>query len=218
MQPVRQAVAAILLFVGFFVSAHALEWKTETLSVTTAPFQSELAVVFEFTNRSSKPVQIHEIETTCSCLRADSDLKVYPPGASGKITANFAVGDRGGLYERGITVITDEPGSPARLILRVEVPDVAVVTPRSVAWTLSGPFAEKSVDITCAPEVEIEFSRTQATSEEFAIKLEPVVPGKHYRLHLTPLHTDRSSSAAIRVYGRNKSGHEVVVSAYVSVH
>ena len=217
MRAVPQLASAILVLLGGFVSARALEWKADTQTVTTAPFQSELVVVFEFTNRSAKPVQIHEIETTCSCLRADSDLKTYPPGASGKITANFAVGDRGGLYERGITIITDEPNSPARLLLRVEVPDVATVTPRSVNWRIGEPLAEKLVQLTCAPGVEIEFSRTQATSEGFEVKLDPVESGKHYRLHLTPRHADRPDSAAIRIYGRDKSGHDVVLSAYASI-
>lgn len=214
----RHVAPATIVFLGAFASLHALEWKADTQTVTTSPFQSELTAVFEFTNRSSKPVRIREIETSCSCLRADSDLKFYPPGASGKITANFAVGDRGGLYERGITVITDEPDSPTRLLLRVEVPDVATINPRSVTWLLSEPLVEKTVELICATGVEIEFSHAQLTSESFTAKLETVEAGKRYRVHLTPKDANHASSAAVRMYGKDKAGHEVVLSAYVSTH
>ncbi|MEO6995206.1 MAG: DUF1573 domain-containing protein, partial [Lacunisphaera sp.] len=161
---------------------------------------------------------IREIETSCSCVRADSDRKFYAPGSSGTITAKFTVGDRGGLYERILTVITDENVPPTRLILRVEVPDVAAVEPRSVTWQLAGDPAEKTVEVKSLEGLAIIFSKAESTSAAFSARLETVEPGRLYRLHIKPDATNHVDSAAIRLYGRDKSGHDVLLSAYASIH
>lgn len=204
--------------VAFSPSAFALDWKSQTQAVTTAPFQKEISITFEFSNHSSKPVTIREIETSCSCVRADSDRKVYPPGTSGVITAQFTVGDRGGLYERSVTLVTDENDNPERLMLKVEVPDVATATPRSVDWKLGEEVGEKTVELKSLENLEIVFSTAQSTSDDFSARLETVTPGQLYRLHIKPKATDHLGSAAIRIYGREKSGHDVLLSAYASMH
>jgi Protein of unknown function (DUF1573) len=199
------------------VSLVALEWKATTVAVTTAPFQTEQDVIFEFANHRSRPVTIREIETSCSCVSASSDLKNYAPGAGGKITARFTVGDRGGLYERTITVLTDEPGDPVHLTLKIEVPDVASATPRSVEWRLNEDPVEKFVELRAAPGLEIIFSTALSTSETFTARLESMEAGLYYRLYIKPVKTNQPASAAIRISGREKSQHEVVISAYASV-
>ena len=202
---------------AFTGSAFGLDWKATTLTATTAPFQSELDVEFEFANRGTKPVAVRELETSCSCLLANSDRKIYPPGATGKIAARFTVGDRGGIYERTITVLTDEADSPVKLVLTVEVPDVASVTPRSVAWRLNEEPLEKKVELTAAAGLEIIFSGAQPTSDDYTARLEVIEPGRHYRLFIKPNLTSRPASVAVRIVGREKSGHAVIVSAYASV-
>jgi Protein of unknown function (DUF1573) len=200
------------------VSAIALEWKTETQTATTAPFQNELVVVYAFTNKSEKTVAIREIETSCSCLKADADQKTYAPGASGTLTAKFAVGDRGGSYERSVTVNTDEQNGPTHLLLKVEVPEIGLVTPRSVEWKLNEDPTEKTVEVNALSDLEIVFTSAQATSDAYSIRLEPVKDGRLYRLHIKPNSTVKPVSAAVRLYGREKSGHDVLLSAYASVH
>jgi hypothetical protein len=202
---------------GFARPARALEWKTKTLTAATAPFQTTYEARFDFRNAGTKPVAVRDLETNCNCLAVDTDLKVYAPGAAGIVRATFTVGDRTGLYERTITVVTDEADSPVRLVLKIEVPEVASLAPRSVLWQLHESAAEKSVELHSAQGLAINFAEAQATNEAFAVRLETVVPGRHYRLHLKPRDTARPASAAIRIFGREKSGHDVVVSAYASV-
>jgi hypothetical protein len=199
------------------VSAPALEWKTTTVTVATVPFQATLDAVFEFKNTGRQPVTIRDLETNCGCLEAVADQKVYAPGAAGLIKAKFTVGDRMGLYVRTITVLTDEPGDPVRLSLEINVPSLAELRPRSVSWQVNEPAGEKSVEVIAAPGLDVVFADAQSTNDVFAARLEIVEPGRHYRLHLKPRETSQPASAAIRLYGREKSGHEVIVSAYVSV-
>jgi len=217
MRFVRQWLPTVALLNCLAGSALALDWKSTTAEVTTVPFQKEQDVVFEFTNRGPKAVAIHALETNCSCLLAQSDQKLYAPGASGKITAKFTVGDRSGLYERIITVVSDESDSPVRLSLKLEVPDVASVSPRSVLWLRNDAPAEKSVDLTASGDLEIVFGRAEPTSDAYIVRLETIEAGRHYRLHIKPRATDQPASAAIRIYGREKSGHAILLSAYASI-
>jgi hypothetical protein len=163
-------------------------------------------------------VSIRDIETSCSCVRADSDRKIYNPGSSGTITAKFTVGNRGGLYERIVTVITDENAPPTRLTLSVEVPDIASVTPRSVSWQLAADPVEKIVEVKSLEGLEIIFSKAESTSSAFSARLETVEAGRLYRLHIKPDATNHADSAAIRIYGREKTGHDVLLSAYAGIH
>src|SRR5882757_4058463 len=155
------------LFAAALVSTAALEWKAQTLDFTTAPFQTTQDATFQFTNTGHKPVTILEVESNCDCLDAAADRQIYAPGATGYIKANFHVGDRLGLYERRIKVVTDESPEPVRLLVRIEVPELVVLTPRSVAWKLNESAAEKSVDLEVRPGLKINFTRVQPTSGDF---------------------------------------------------
>lgn len=207
----------VFLLSGFALPCAALDWKSELVTVATFPFQVTQDVVFEFKNNGTKPVAVLAVQTNCDCLTASADQNSYAPGATGLIKARFTIGDRAGLYERTITLVTDESPSPLHLLVRLEVPDIANVAPRSVVWQLNDVAAEKILELTSTPGLEIAFTDAQATNETFTACLETVEAGKHYRLHLKPRSTAQPASAAIRVSGREKSGHDVVVSAYASV-
>ena len=207
----------IILLAVLALPCAALEWKSVSVSLTTAPFQSTQDVVFEFRNTGSKPVALLDVQTNCDCLAADADQKTYAPGVSGVIKARFTIGDRVGQYERVITVLTDESPDPVRLLARFEVPDLAAVNPRSVTWPLNATATEKTVELTSAAGLEITFTEARATTDAFSASLETVAAGRHYRVHLKPRGTHQPASAAVRIFGREKSGHDVVVSTYVTV-
>ena len=195
----------------------ALDWKTQIISVTTAPFQATQEVSFEFHNRSAKPVTIIDLQTDCHCLEAAADAPVYAPGATGAIKARFSVGDRYGLYERTITVATDESAQTVSLLARFEVPEIVTVTPRSVAWKLHESAGEKSIDLQAAAGLEIAIKDVQVTDPGFTTRLETIEAGRRYRLHLKPQSTAQPGNTAVRLFGREKSGHDVLVSAYGNI-
>ncbi len=215
MRPLRPLLPA--LFVLASLPGAALEWKSETLTVGTAPFQTTQDVVFEFRNSGPKPVKVLDLQTNCDCLDASADQTDYAPGASGTIKARFTIGDRSGLYERLITVVTDESPAPVRLIVRIEVPEIAEFAPRSVSWNRGAAGAEQTLELAAGPGLEINFTDAQPTNDAFTARLETVEPGRRFRLHLQPRSTAAPASAAIRVSGREKTGHDVVVSAYATV-
>ncbi len=195
----------------------ALEWKEQTLNFTTAPFQLTQEAVFSFTNTGHKPVRILEVESNCDCLDAAADRELYPPGATGVIKTNFHVGDRLGLYERRIKVVTDEGPEPVRLLVRIEVPELVQLNPHSVAWKLQEPATEKTIDLEVIPGVTVNFTQVLPTSGDFSARLETLEAGRRYRLHLKPPATSQPANAAFRIFGRAASGQDVIVSAYGNV-
>jgi hypothetical protein len=204
-------------FATLGLAARALEWKASTLTVATKPFQTTQDVVFEFKNAGAKPVTLVDIQTNCDCLDATSDQNVYAPGATGTIKARFTIGDRSGLYERLVTVVTDEEPNTARLVVRIEVPEIATVTPRSLEWKVNGAPVEKFVEVTPTTGLDIAFADASATNQAFIVRLEVPPRGKGWRVYLTPRSTAQPASAAIRIFGKDKSGHDVVVSAYGTI-
>jgi len=215
MIPRRPLLCCLLAVAG--LPAMALEWKARTLDFTTVPFQTTQEATFQFTNTGRKPVTILQVESNCDCLDAAADRQVFAPGASGVIKTSFHVGDRLGLYERRIKVVTDESPEPVRLLVRIEVPELVILTPRSVAWKLHEPAVEKSVELSVIPGLQINFTRVQPTSGDFAARLETVEAGRRYRVYLKPPETAAPANAAFRILGQAASGQEIVVSAYGNV-
>jgi hypothetical protein len=86
-----------------------------------------------------------------------------------------------------------------------------------VSWPIQGQVHEIVVELRPTFGLEIVFAEAQSTHEAFQARLETVEAGRYYRLHLLPRSTVEPASAAIRVFGREKTGHDIVVSAYASV-
>jgi hypothetical protein len=208
---------SFLLFAAAVSRGTALEWKTREVSVTTAPFQVVQEVSFPFRNPGPRPVKLLSLRTDCDCLEAAADRSSYPPGREGMVVARFTVGDRFGLYERTVTVVTDESPVPVRLTARIEVPAPAVFTPRRLTWLPGAPRADQVGDLQVASGLTIDFTDAQSTNPAFGVRLETVLPGRRYRVRITPPDTARPASAAIRVFGRDPSGRPVVVSTYAEI-
>ncbi len=207
----------LLLAVAVTVPAAALEWEADTVRVTIAPFQATQDVVFHFRNRGQAAVALTDIQTNCDCLSAEADHTSVAPGESGAIKATFTVGDRAGLYERVITVRSDDAKEPMRLHLEIEVPETCSVAPRSLQWKLNAAGAPQTVALTAAAGLTIDFSEAVPTNAAFSARLETVVAGRSYLVHVRPTDTSQPISAAIRIFGRDKSGHAIVASAYATV-
>ncbi len=214
----RPPTLPVWLFLAAVASAHALEWKTQTQRVRTAPFQSSIAIVFDFKNTGTTPVAILSIQTNCDCLDAATDREVYAPGEAGHLTARFTVGDRLGLYQRSITILSDDGSrKPTVLAVSIDVPEIAALSQRMLAWKIGSRPVEKTVIIRPTPGLSLDFHTAQPTNEDFIVHLKTIKAGAVYRLSITPRSTKMPANAAIRVSGRDNAGHEVLISAYANV-
>ena len=214
MKPLLPFILALSLAA---LPASALEWKTQHLSLKTAPLQKTTEADFEFTNPSAKPVTIKGVDTSCDCLDAAASAPVIAPGATGRIHAKFTVGDRFGIYRRTIIVSTDEGTPPVALTVELDVPEAATLSPRSVEWKVGAPATEQTVEIAVTEGVTLDIATVQATSDAFTSRLETVEAGHRYRLHLAPKSTKEATNAAFRLYGKAGTGQDLVISAYGNV-
>lgn len=214
----RRAVVVALLFLGGLPAANALEWVSRSRHANTTPFQTSIDFVFEFKNVSTRPVAIQNILTNCECLEANTDQKIYQPGQSGRLVARFTVGDRLGVYQRSITVETDESTAPlSQLRVSIEVPESVALSQRTLNWRKGGAATEQTILLRPVPGLFVDFHTAQATNGDFIVHLKTIKTGEVYRLSVKPKSTKKEANAAIRVSGRNNAGHEVLVSAYANV-
>jgi hypothetical protein len=54
-------------------------------------------------------------------------------------------------------------------------------------------------------------------TDVFTVRLEEVVAGKHYRLHVKPRDTSQPISDALRIRGATTDGRPLILSAYAYV-
>lgn len=214
------ASRTILFFLWFLLGtspARALEWTATALDARAGPFQKTLTLVFKFKNDGTAAAHLLDLQTSCSCLAARSDKKVYAPGEAGQIIAEFSAEEPPGIYERHIQVVTD-PATPAqRLTVRIEIPELALLSPRSLEWKLNTDAAEKSIELRANGDLHITFTQATPTNDSFIVRLETVVPDQVYKLIVTPRSTAAVANAAIRITGRENTGHDILVSAYANV-
>ena len=216
MPVVRTLVLLLLLLVGANF-ARALDWSTTSLDARAEPFQKTVTLVFKFTNTAKTNVQVLDLQTSCSCLAARSDKKIYFPGEAGQITAEFSAEEPPGVYERSIQAVTDASTPEQRLTVRIEIPELALLSPRSLEWKLNTAPVEKSVELRATGTLRIAFTQAIPTNDSFAVQLETVIPEQVYKLVITPRNTAAVANAAIRISGRDTTGHEILVSAYANV-
>jgi hypothetical protein len=213
----RGLACALLAAAAALPLRAALEWEATRLERTLQPFQTELEVAFAYRNPGPGRVAIRDLQTNCECLAARASRTELAAGESGVLTARFTVGERVGRHERVVTVATDDGSPPRKLVLQVEVPELAAVRPATLDWTRGGPADERSAMLEVAPGLDIRFAAVEAPNGAFVCRLEEVVPGRTYRLAVRPLSTASAANAALRLPGRTPDGRAVVVSAYANV-
>lgn len=194
----------------------ALTWTSTNFSGQTQPLQKTLEIAYAFKNTGETPVTIRDVQTNCDCTAATTDKKIYQPGEAGVLHAQFTVGDRGGVYQRAITVVTDD-GAPQRLTLQIEVPELAAVAPRVREWPIGAAANEQAIDVVVHDAIRVTFTDIFVSTESFKARFEPVEAGRRYRLFVAPVSTAEAISTAIRLKGKAESGEVVIVSAYANV-
>lgn len=215
--PFRRTLILLLLLLPGAGPVRAQEWSATTLDARAEPFQKTLALVFKFKNSGSTPVHLLDLQTSCSCLTARSDKKVYAAGEAGYIAAEFSAEEPPGIYERHIQVVTDATTPPQRLTVRIEIPELALLAPRSLEWHRDESPAEKAAELRATGALHIIFTQATPTNDSFTARLETVVPEQVYKLIVTPRSTATLANAAIRISGRDSTGHDVLISAYANV-
>ena len=217
-----KAILLISIALGAFLHAAGLEF-TESLKEIHAPADvDKVTADFEFTNRSGKPVRVVKYDAACSCMAVtirDSKLK-YAPGESGMIRAVFEMGNFSGTVDKVVALwLDDDPvDKPSvTLTVRVHIPVLVALEPKTLKWELNGNAAPQVIRITMNDTTPIRVTNVTSTTTAFKPELKTIVEGKSYELWITPMSIQTPGLGILRVETDSKNQKQRLQQAFAVV-
>jgi hypothetical protein len=118
-------ISALAIFLSFHIvaqQAKQLQFKEETFDFGTVSENKGPAVhEFLFTNNSTRPVKILNVQASCGCTTPDWSKDPVGPGKTGFIQASFDPKGRPGFFTKSLTVTTDLEANPIILQIKGQV-------------------------------------------------------------------------------------------------
>lgn len=164
----------------------------EVLKQVEAPADARTVTTdFEFSNTGDKPVTIRHYDAACSCMSVqvkDSKL-LYQPGEKGVIRTIFDLGNFAGTIDKVVAIWMegDRDDAPSvRLTVRVHIPELVKVEPKTLRWTLGGTPAPHSLKILIQHDKPVRITKVSGTNENFRHELVTIQDGREYEIKVTP--------------------------------
>ena len=194
-----------ILFLLAILPIHAeLKFETPVIDAEATLDATTLVREYPFTNTGTKPIKITQADAGCSCLAVEvgGGKLTYAPGESGTIRTTFEIGNFQGTVEKPILIWLegDRDEAPSvKLILRVHIPVIIALEPKTLKWELGGPAEMKSIDVKMEYEKPIKISSVTTSNENFTAKMVTIEEGKHYKVEVTPQSTAAGGIAIVRI-------------------
>lgn len=170
-----------------------------------APADAKIVTAeFDFTNRSEKSITIAKANTTCSCVAVkikDGKLQ-YAPGESGLIRAEFDMGSFAGTVDKAVALWLDndpEDSPSVALTVRVHIPVLISLEPKTVKWEIGGKAEPQTIRITMNHTSPIRVIDVKSSSTDFKLELKPVEEAKSYDLVVTPMDMTSAGLAVLKI-------------------
>ena len=183
-----------------------LTFESTSQSADAKATDTELTVEYAFKNTSSEPVRIEEIDSTCGCIKASTDKRVYAPGESGVTEAVFSLGKFVGTHQKVIYVQTAEPDDVRhKLTVTVNIPEVVSIEPKVTKWPVGSAPEAKVIDVKFVGDEAMKVTEIRSTRPQFTFESETVEEGRHYRITLKPESTDVPIMGALKIVTDSKT-------------
>jgi hypothetical protein len=199
----KTACVIWLAMCGWMLAA-ALDFPAVFKEVHAPADAKTVTVDFEFANHSDKPVSIAKYNAACSCISAqikDGKLR-YAPGEAGLIRTEFDMGNFSGTVDKIVAVWLDndpEDKPSLTLTVRVHIPVLVSLEPKTVKWDLGGKAEPKSIRIGMNYAQPIRVVSVHSSSEAFKYELKTIEEGKSYELLVTPLDMQTPGMGIFRI-------------------
>jgi hypothetical protein len=191
---------AVLFLSAFATQADAKLVFSRSQIVATIPVGSEsYDFEFSFKNEGDKAIGITAIKSDCDCTDAAADKQSYSPGEKGAVKGRFSIGDRVGLQNKTITVITDD-GTKSALYLRLTVPELASFRPKMMIWTSGGVASSKTLRVDTAREYGARIVSAECSDKNF--KVEFAMQKEHTdncEIKVTPVSLNTNGRSELRL-------------------
>jgi len=190
---------SIVISLCFSASALCAElsWEYTRVEIKAKPGQSSVEVDFPFQNNGQDVVHIETVESSCSCTSAIVGKSTIAPGESGAVTTVFEFGEREGLQQKQVKVITDKQ-KQTTLFLVVDIPRLYEVEPRRLIWSLNDD-STQSYRITNVSTNPVAVVSVTSSNTDFTPELKEIQPGFEYALLVTPKKLSRRAQAVITI-------------------
>jgi hypothetical protein len=168
------------------------------------PDARSVQIDFPFKNAGDETVRIHHYDAPCSCLSAQvkgSKLE-YAPGEEGVIRARFDMGNFSGTVDKPVAIWLDgdaEDDPSILLTVRVHIPELVQIEPKTLKWAVGEQAAAKSMRITVDFEKPIKVLKITGTSDRFTHRLKTIREGEEYELTVTPDQTKSPGIGVLRI-------------------
>ncbi|MFM2198879.1 MAG: hypothetical protein RLZZ505_2311 [Verrucomicrobiota bacterium] len=198
----------ILPAIFFLITAlpiHAeLKFETPVIEADAALDATTLIREYKFTNIGTKAIKITQADAGCSCLGVEvaAGKFTYAPGESGTLRATFEIGNFQGTVEKPILIWLegDREDSPSvQVTLRVHIPVIIAVEPKTLKWEQNGSTEMKSLDVRMDYPKPIKITSVTTSNENFSTKLVTIEEGKHYKVEVTPRSTASGGFTIVRI-------------------
>ena len=196
------AMLRILTFlvIGFAVSVRAeLVFEQTQIELHPAIGDDTAVAHFKYENKGDKPIAIKSVNSSCGCTAA-SAKPTANPGEKGEVTATFKIGDRIGLQQKAIMVVTDDPAHPSTtLTLKVDIPKVLDLQPTFVFWQSGEAVKPKTIIAKAGKDVTLKNLEVASSSPDFTTKVEPGTAPGQFQINVEPRQTTQAATATLTI-------------------
>lgn len=175
-----------------------LKWEKSALDFTPSVNDTNVLAHFKFKNEGAYDVVIGDLQTSCGCTTANLDKKIYRPGESGEVLANFTIGNHHGKESKSIAVQTNDRKSPVYVLtMNITIPEPITVEPNTISWDFDEKLVPKTYRITFAKDFHFKSIRFHPLAEnlDFNFELKTVKEGQEYAVEVTPKLQKMTSAA-----------------------
>ena len=193
-------VLIVVLIAGLASPAHSeLAWEQTQIELHPAVGDDTAIGHFQYQNKGDKPVAIKSVTTSCGCTAASAKQSA-DLGEKGEVTATFKIGDRTGVQQKAITVLTDDTTHPSTILsLKVVIPQVLELQPTFVFWQAGEAPKAKAIVAKAAAGVSIQGLDVSSSSPDFLAKVEPGSSPNEFRIKIKPRQTTQAATATLTI-------------------
>src|SRR5437016_1964528 len=191
-------LSVTFLLAAASVARSQLAWDKTELELHPTIGDTEAVGHFTYQNKGDKPIAIKSVTTSCGCTAASAKQSAAP-GEKGEVTATFKIGDRTGLQQKAITVVTDDPTKPTTtLTLKVAIPQVLEIQPTLLYWQSGEEAKPKTIVAKVGKDVSIKNLDVSSSNPDFTTKVEQP-SANEFRISVKPEQTTKAGAATLTI-------------------
>lgn len=165
------------------------------LEISSTEANKSYDLEYKFTNTGHVSVKIIGVKTSCGCTVARMEKTQFAPGEAGLVSVKYHSSDPSGGKSSRIAIETDQGN--ALLELKVQIPNRARVAPDVISWMI-GQKANTQVAV-LTTDLDARIDSINMSDSIFNIKSEETVPGRQYKLFVTPKSVSASGRTLINL-------------------